>query len=93
MKRPADVYSSSERRLPDPLPELNYPLHDDVLVVTRCGHIRLPRGRLVFLARALADHLVGLREQADGSWLVTFVDLDLGSYNPRLGTFEPSPTL
>jgi putative transposase len=93
MKRPAEVYSPSERRLPVPLPELDYPLHDDVLVVTRCGHIRLPRGRLVFLARALAGHPVGLREQLDGRWLVTFADLDLGTYDARLGTFEPSPSL
>lgn len=89
MKRPAEVYSVSDRRLPDPLPELDYPLHDDVLVVSRAGHIRLPRGRQVFLAHALAGHSVGLREQLDGRWLVTFTNLDLGTYDAGLGSFEP----
>src|SRR5262249_14022932 len=60
MKRPAEVYQASERRLPAPLPDLDYPLHDDVLLVGRNGHIRLPRGRQVFLANALTGHPVGL---------------------------------
>jgi transposase InsO family protein len=89
MKRPAEIYKPAERRLPDPLPELEYPLHDDVLVVGRNGHIRLPRGRQVFLANALVGHPVGLREQLDGAWLVTFAGLDLGTYDARLGKFEP----
>jgi hypothetical protein len=69
--------------------KLEYRLHDDTLVVTRGGHIRLPRGRQVFLSSALAGHSVGLREEPDGRWLVTFVNLDLGNYDPRVGTFEP----
>jgi transposase InsO family protein len=92
MQRPAQVYRSSERRLPAPLPELTYPLHDDVLEVTRQGHIRLPRGRACFLANALAGQPVGLREEPDGRWLVTFVALDLGTYDPRSGVFEPTST-
>jgi transposase InsO family protein len=90
MKRPADVYRPSPRPAPAELPELHYPLHDDTLVVTRCGHLRLPRGRMVFLSRALALEPVGLREQDDGRWLVTFMTLDLGNYDPRSGAFEPS---
>jgi transposase InsO family protein len=88
MKCPREVYHPSERRMPAKLPELKYPLHDDVLVVDRSGHIRLPRGRQVFLSYALVGQLVGLREEDDGRWLVTFVDLDLGHYAPRIGTFE-----
>jgi transposase InsO family protein len=90
LKTPAEVYQPSARRYPEPLPELRYPLHDDVLLVTRHGHIRLPRGRTVFLSNALADQPVGLREGDDGRWLVTFVNLDLGTYEPRTGSFEPS---
>jgi transposase InsO family protein len=89
LKRPADLYRVSDRQLPDPLPDLNYPLHDDVLVVKSTGHIRLPRGRQVFLAHALAGQPVGLREDLEGRWLVTFVNLDLGSYHPGAATFEP----
>jgi transposase InsO family protein len=90
MKRPAEVYRPSERRLPATLPEVTYPLHDDVLMVSRGGHVRVPRGRHVFLAYALAGQPVGIREQADGRWLVTFVNLDLGAYDARTGSFEPA---
>jgi len=89
MKRPTEAYRQSERRLPQPLPELTYPLHDDVLTVGRGGHIRLPRGRQIFLSSALVQQEVGLREEMDGRWLVTFASLDLGHYDPRVGTFEP----
>jgi transposase InsO family protein len=89
MKRPADLYQVSERVLPDPLPDLKYPLHDDVLSVTGSGHVRLPRGRVTFLSHALAGQLVGLREHVDGTWLVTFCTLDLGTYDPRVGSFNP----
>jgi putative transposase len=89
MKRPAEIYRPSERRLPRPLPEPAYPLHDDVLTVSRAGHIRLPRGRQVFLSYALVQQQVGLREEADGRWLVTFASLDLGHYDPRTGRFDP----
>lgn len=89
MKRPTDVYRPSDRRLPTPLPEPKYPLHDDVLVVGRGGHIRLFRGRQVFLSYALVGQPVGLREQDDGRWLVTFMELDLGYYDARTGGFEP----
>jgi transposase InsO family protein len=89
MKRPAEVYQHSERPLPDPLPDLTYPLHDDVLVVSKAGHIRLPRARSVFISAALAGHAVGVRERVDGRWLVTFVALDLGTFDRRTRTFQP----
>jgi transposase InsO family protein len=92
LKTPSEVYQSSTRHYPTPLPELAYPLHDDVLVVNRGGHIRLPRCRTVFLSYALANQPVGLREGTDGRWLVTFVNLDLGTYDPRAGAFEPLNT-
>ena len=90
MKRPADLYRTSERPMPDPLPALEYPLHDDVLVVQGGGHVRLPRRRSTFLSYALAGQPVGLREQLDGNWVVTFCSLDLGTYDSRTGSFEPS---
>ena len=90
MRRPAEIYRRSDRPLPKPLPELQYPLHDDTLVVGRNGHIRLPRGRQVFLSNALVHQHVGVREEIDGRWLVTFATLDLGMYDPRTGAFDPT---
>ncbi|CAN5265448.1 hypothetical protein BH11MYX1_BH11MYX1_49900 [soil metagenome] len=52
-------------------------MHDDVLRVNRHGHLpRLGRGHVV-LRHALGNQLVGIREELDGRWLVTFVDVDL----------------
>jgi transposase InsO family protein len=89
MKLPADVYTTSERKLPKRLPEPEYPLHDDVVIVGRSGHVRMASRRHVFLSEALVGQAVGLRERDDGKWLVTFVSLNLGCYDPRSGEFEP----
>jgi transposase InsO family protein len=88
MKRPTEVYRPSERRMPAQLAEVRYPLYDDVLEVGRGGHIRVPRGRSVFLAYSLAGQPVGVREQDDGRWLVAFMDLELGTFDARTGDFR-----
>lgn len=77
MKRPAQVYKPSPRKLPAVLPELAYPQHDDVLTVDRVGYV-CHRRRRSYLSTALAYHTVGIREELDGRWLVTFAKLDLG---------------
>lgn len=78
MRRPAEVYRSSPRPYPSPLPEPSYPLHDDTLYVSANGYLRIPGNCSFFLTRSLAGQPVGVREGQDGSWLVTFLDLDLG---------------
>ena len=77
MKRPAQVYKASPRKLPTVLPELEYPQHDDVLAVDRNGYV-CHRRRRSYLSVALAYQTVGVREELDGRWLVTFAKLDLG---------------
>jgi putative transposase len=89
-KTPEELYSPSPRPYPEKLMDPTYPLHDDTLMVDRTGHIRLFRGRSTFLTTALAGQLVGLRERDDGLWLVTFVQTDLGSYDPSAGRFCPA---
>jgi transposase InsO family protein len=83
MKRPAEVYTPSSRPYPRTLPELNYPTHDDTLRVSRTGFVHLPHRRL-YLAAALAGENVGIREELDGRWLVTFKDVDLGHVHYNL---------
>ena len=80
MKRPAQIYKPSPRKLPVAAPELDYPQHDDVLPVDRAGYVTFRRRR-AYLSRALAYQTVGLREDRDGRWLVTFATLDLGYVN------------
>ncbi|MCX5742488.1 MAG: IS481 family transposase [Proteobacteria bacterium] len=77
MKRPAQVYKVSPRKMPPVVPELEYPQHDDVLRVDRVGYIS-HRRRRCYLSTALAYQTIGLREELDGRWLVTFAKLDLG---------------
>lgn len=89
-KAPAKLYTPSPRPFPAKLADPVYPLHDDTLLVDRSGHIRLPMSRQAFLAPALAGELVGLREMDNGLWLVTFLALDLGTYDPKLGSFKPT---
>lgn len=77
MRRPAEIYTPSARNYPAKLPELSYPTHDDTAVVNRWGSIRVGR-RGTYLSMALAGQTVGLREEDDGRWLVSFMDIDLG---------------
>jgi len=77
MKRPAEVYTPSPRTLLTALPELTYPLHDDVKRISHRGDINAI-GRSVYIGIALAGEDVGLREEDDGRLLVTFMDMDLG---------------
>lgn len=77
MKRPAEVYKPSSRPFPESLPEPEYPQHDDVLTVSRIGHVYFRR-RQIYVSSALAFQNVGIREERDGSWLVSFLELDLG---------------
>lgn len=86
MKRPGEVYQPSERRYPISLPEPTYPEHDDVVRVYRGGHLVLNRKR-IFLTQPLSGELVGIREERDGRWLVTFAHLDLGYMHD--GRFYP----
>jgi transposase InsO family protein len=88
MKRPAEVHVRSARTPPTSLPELEYPTHDDVVRVTRSGQIYVAGIGTVHLTNALAGHDVGIREEADGRWLVSFASTDLGLVE-RDGTIRP----
>jgi transposase InsO family protein len=78
MKRPAEVFTSSTKAFPDPLPELDYPTHDDVLQVSRHGFINIATIGSVRVSSALAEQHVGIREEDDGTFLVTYANIDLG---------------
>lgn len=77
MKRPAQVYKASPRKMPEVLPEPTYPEHDDVIAVNRSGNVYFCR-KQVYVSQALAYHYVGIREEPDGRWLTTFMNLDIG---------------
>lgn len=87
-RRPAEIYSPSSRGFTQ-LAEVEYPTHDDQLRVDGQGHVFLLR-RNYFLTRALTGETVGVREEYDGRWIVTFATMDLGHIDPYSRTFVPS---
>jgi transposase InsO family protein len=88
MKRPAEVFEASATPMPRALPELTYPTHDDVLRVRRNGQIYIAGIGNVHVTSALAGESVGIREDPDGRWLVSYADLDLGLID-RQGAITP----
>jgi transposase InsO family protein len=77
MKRPAQIYKASPRKMPKVLPEPTYPEHDDILAVGRVGFVYFRR-KQYYVSQALAYQYVGIREELDGRWLMTFMNLDIG---------------
>jgi transposase InsO family protein len=87
MKYPAEIYKPSPR-LYTGLPELVYPLHDLTANVTHCGRICLHRKK-INLSTVFAGHAVGLKEVEEGTWLVSFMDYDLGYIDLEEKTLQP----
>ena len=69
---------------------LRYPLHDLTRTVGSCGRIHLLGPRRIYLSRALRGQSVGLRELDDGTWLVSFTELTLGTIDSAQSRFEPA---
>jgi putative transposase len=89
MKYPAEVYTPSGRayRPPDP-PE--YPFHDRTVRVSQCGRICVGK-RKINLSTVFAGQTVGIREEDEKIWLVSFLDFDLGYFDEEVGRVEPGP--
>ena len=87
MKYPAEVYLPS-RRSYHGLPELSYPMHDRTSIVTCCGRICIGKKK-INLSQVFAGQAVGLKQIAEESWLVTFIDYDLGYFDTESSVFEP----
>ncbi len=66
MQCPAEVYQPSTR-VYHGLPDIDYPFHDKVIVITTCGHICLGQKKINF-STVFAGQAVGIKEGQDGSW-------------------------
>ena len=86
---PADLFRASERALPPRLPEPMYPLHDDVIQLNSGGRLCFGHRDWYHLSTALAHQPVGVREEPNNRWLVTFMNLDLGHVDRQTRTFHP----
>ena len=86
MKCPVEVYQPSPRPYTG-LPDIDYPLHDKTIVVTRCGRICLGRQKINF-SQVFAGQAVGIQEVHDDIWLVSFMDYDLGYFDLETRVLE-----
>ncbi len=86
---PAQLYTPSARqyRVPE---EPEYPFPDRTVRVTQCGRICLGK-RKINLSLVFAGQTVGIREEADQVWLVSFLDFDLGYFDADEAWIAPAP--
>jgi hypothetical protein len=83
---PSSCYQASTRVFPSLLPELVYPSHFEVRVVSESGGIHF-RSRRFQLSTALANQELGLEETDDEVWTVSFGPLVLGTLHHPSSTF------
>lgn len=79
---PASRYRASRRVYPDRLPPLEYPGHFLVKRITTAGTFRF-RSRLLYLAHAMVNQLIGLEETDDGVWAIHFNHVLLATFDER----------
>jgi putative transposase len=68
--------------------DIDYPFHDRIVVVTNCGRICLVTKKINF-STVFAGQAVGIKEVQDGTWLVSFMDCDLGYFDLETRVLEP----
>ena len=81
------VYQPSTR-IYKGVPDIDYPFHDKMIVVTNCGRICLDNKKINF-STAFAGHAVAIKEVHDDIWLVSFMDYDLGYFDLETRVLEP----
>lgn len=87
MQRPADLYRPSSRPYSG-LPEVQYPFHDHTITVSACGRICFA-GKKVNLSQVFAGQKVGIQEEEDGIWQVSFMSYDIGYFDLETCRVEP----
>jgi putative transposase len=87
MRCPVEIYQPSPRPYTG-WPDIDYPFHDQTIVVTRCGRICLGNKKINF-SQVFAGQAVGIKEVHDDIWLVSFMDYDLGYFDLETRVLEP----
>jgi len=76
MKMPAEIYQPSTRTY-NGLAELKYPFHDRTVLVTSCGRVCLHRKK-INVSTVFSGQTLGIKEVEENTWLLSFMDYDLG---------------
>jgi transposase InsO family protein len=87
---PATLFKPSVRRVPNKLPELEYPFHDMSALVQGNGVITFSNNEQFTVSQVLGGYHVGLREVEPDRWVVTFMEHNVGYYDSSRKVFEPT---
>lgn len=79
MKKPAEVYKPSKKRMPRVVKHYDYPSHFEVRLVSRNGGIRWHHHR-VPVSSTLIQEYIGFEEIEDGVYNVYFCDFLIGRF-------------
>ncbi len=89
MQTPATRYQPVEKRVfRGVTPEPEYPNHDFTCYVTKPGKVYVPGVGDFNLSSMFAGEYLGLHQEDDELWRVTFVECDLGFYDAKEGIFH-----
>lgn len=91
MATPSSAYQRSDRRLPSELPEIVYPGHLEIRIISRHGELRWNR-RTYYVSEAFTGERLGLEEMDEGLWDLRFGTKWLGyiwEAHPELGLIRP----
>jgi putative transposase len=81
-RTPGSLYRPSTRAYTGVLPPIEYPGHFLVKRITNAGTFRFKK-RLLFIAKSLQQHTIGLEEIADGIWSIHFCRVLVGRLDER----------
>jgi transposase InsO family protein len=87
MRCPSQLYTPSAKQYQG-LPEVDYPFADKAVIVTTCGRICMGR-RKINLSKVFSGQKVGITENEDNIWLVSFMHYDIGYFDLEAGRVEP----
>lgn len=87
MKRPAEVYRPSKRKMPQRIRTYDYPMNNLVRRVSRCGTIRVFSNQ-VFVSQTLNEDYVALEEVDDGMYDLYFCFYLIGRYELKSNTIH-----
>lgn len=88
MRYPAELYTRSPRVYQQPN-ELEYPFHDREITVTKCGRICIGK-RKISLSQVFAGQKLGIRQEDDQIWSVTFMDYEIGYFDGDVDRICPA---
>ena len=89
MRCPAELYQPSARPYRG-LSDFDYPFQDRTITGLRCGRICFG-GRKVNLSAVFAGQNVGVKENSEKIWLVSFMQYDLGFFDHECLRVECAP--